>query len=283
MHIPVLLNEVLECLAPEAGYTYIDGTLGMGGHSKAILDQTNGLANLIGIDRDVQSLEIARQNLKNYPNCQFLHGRFSQIPELIDKNQLSKPTGGILLDLGISSYQLDSSKYGLSFQNINEALDMRLDPWCKISAEKILNEWPEKKLSDLFWDIADFRPARKLAKTIVQNRPIKTIGQFVEICNFVHKVPRAATLPFMALRIAVNEELQELEKGLNSIIEWLEPSAKLLVISFHSGEDRIVKNVFKNSLNLKNLFKKPLSPTLSEIKKNSRSHSAKLRVAVKIP
>ena len=163
---------------------------------------------------------------------------------------------------------------------------MRLDPWCTASAEKILNDWPEKKLADLFWDIADYKPARKLAKAIVQNRPLKTIGEFVEICNLMHKNPQSkiqsATLPFMALRIAVNEEMQELEKGLNAIIDWLEPSAKLLVISFHSGEDRIVKNVFKNSSNLENLIKKPLMPTPAEIRKNSRSRSAKLRVAVKI-
>jgi 16S rRNA (cytosine1402-N4)-methyltransferase len=287
-HIPVMLTEVLEMLNPQPGNIYIDGTLGMGGHTEAILSQTAGKAKVIGFDRDGKSLKLASERLLPWKESfTAVHGRFSQIPQLLNKDSLKEPIGGVLLDLGISSFQLDNAEYGLSFakQALNESLDMRLDPWCKNNAQEILNTWPEKKLADLFWDKADYKQARKLAKIICLHRPIKTIGDFVELCKQAsggHGKLNASTLPLMALRIEVNEEFQEIENGLTNIINWLEPETKLVVIAFHSGEDRIVKNIFKNSPKLKVITDKPLTPTLEEIKKNTRARSAKLRVACRI-
>jgi 16S rRNA (cytosine1402-N4)-methyltransferase len=286
-HIPVLMSEVLEILDPKPGFAYIDGTLGMGGHSKAIMQKTNGQAHIIGFDRDSKSLELAKQNLAEYQNIQFIHGRFSQIPELVEQ-KLTKPVRGVLLDLGISSFQLDTKEYGLTFakEAFEQNLDMRLDEWCQESAADILNEWPQQKLADLFWDLADYRYARKLAKLILENRPLKTIGQFVGLCNIASGNNKAkisaATLPLMALRIAVNQEYEELVISLQKLIDWLEPGAILAVISFHSGEDRIVKNIFKNTKQMSSFTKKPITPSPSEVKHNIRSRSAKLRAACKI-
>jgi len=150
-----------------------------------------------------------------------------------------------------------------------------------------VNAWPERKIADLFWDYADYQAARKLARMIVQERPVRTLGHFVELCKRIKTAKQSrihsATLPLMALRMAVNNELDELERGLKNIIEWLEPQAKVLVISFHSGEDRIVKNVFKQYKDcLQVITPKPQCPTEEEIAKNPRSRSAKLRVALKI-
>lgn len=285
-----MLSEVLDFLGPKPLHTYVDGTLGMAGHAAAILKATDGQIQLFGFDRDPESLLIAEANLKDWPNSYTLfNARFSRMSDLIDKTKLKFPLAGILLDLGISSFQLDNAKYGLSFAkaSFEDELDMRLDEWCEFSAEEILNEWPEKKLADLFWDYADFTRARPLARLIADNRPIKTIGEFVALCGQVNPVAKnklhTATLPMMALRIAVNDELGELERGLKNIIEWMEPHSKLAVISFHSGEDRIVKNVFKaHKDKLEILTNKPLGPSNEEIKRNPRSRSAKLRVASKI-
>ncbi len=311
-----MLNEVLDLLNPQPGFTYLDGTLGLGGHSEALLNKTKGQIDLIGIDRDEKTIEITQTKLSSWFGFKAVHGRFSEIPKLVDKNSLSKPLGGVLLDLGISSLQLNSPVYGLSFaaELFDQPLDMRLDKWCKFSAAEILNNWTEKQIADLFWDYADYKLARKLAKLIVQNRPVNRIGELVELCNLVlNKTdPRisfsrtesklqnklsmkligqqksklnAATLPFMALRMIVNDELGELERGLQNVIDWLEPDCKIVVISFHSGEDRVVKNLFKSACLKSNDFEmltpKPLIPSEAEIKKNPRSRSAKLRALLK--
>ena len=319
-----MLNEVLDLLNPQPGFTYLDGTLGLGGHSEALLNKTKGQIDLIGIDRDEKTIEITQTKLSSWNGFKAVHGRFSEIPKLVDKNSLSKPLGGVLLDLGISSFQLNSPVYGLSFAEelFDQPLDMRLDKWCKFSAAEILNNWTEKQIADLFWDYADYKLARKLAKLIVQNRPVNRIGELVELCNLVlNKTdPRisfsrtegqphnkfqnksqnklstklsgqqksklnAATLPFMALRMIVNDELGELERGLQNVIDWLEPDCKIVVISFHSGEDRVVKNLFKSACLKSNDFEiltpKPLIPLEAEIKKNPRSRSAKLRALLK--
>ncbi|MDX1919679.1 MAG: 16S rRNA (cytosine(1402)-N(4))-methyltransferase RsmH [Candidatus Caenarcaniphilales bacterium] len=303
-HIPVMLNEVLEIFEPVSDMVLIDGTLGMAGHSKAILEKAyshnssnNGSkVQLFGFDRDPESLKLAEQNLleeKKNPcfSINLINQRFSKIPDFVPHSLLgtdlkySKKV--ILLDLGISSFQLDEASYGLNFSKEARELplDMRLDEWCQNSASEILNTWPEQKIADMFWDYADYLPARKLAKAIVQNRPILTLGEIIELC---FKMPHRskihpATLPLMALRIAVNEEFSELESGLEKIIEWMEPDTILAVISFHSGEDRIVKNIFKKHKDvLKLITPKPLTPTKDEIRKNSRARSAKLRAACKI-
>lgn len=290
LHVSVLLSEILEILDPKPFNTYIDGTLGLAGHSLAILDKVNSKdIQLIGLDRDLKSLTLAEEVLKPYQEqADLINSRFSFLPDLERENkmELKYKLGGILLDLGISSWQLKEA--GLSFLNPKIALDMRLDPWCKFSAAQIVNEWPEKQLADLFWDVADYKPARKLAKLIIKNRPLKDMEDLVKLCQEVYMGANSkihsATLPLMALRIAVNEELSELEQGLRKIIEWMPPESKLLVISFHSGEDRIVKNIFREfykagKINL--VTEKPLIPSTLEIKQNPRSRSAKLRVLIK--
>ncbi|MDJ0625600.1 MAG: 16S rRNA (cytosine(1402)-N(4))-methyltransferase RsmH [Candidatus Caenarcaniphilales bacterium] len=288
-HQPVLLKEVLEILQPQKNHTYIDGTLGLAGHSKAILNFTPDPIQLIGFDRDFNSLEIASSRLSEFrQSVKTHHARFSEIPNLIDKTKIQFPIGGILLDLGISSFQLDDPEYGLTFngEGLKKNLDMRLDEWCSTSADKIINEWAEKKLADLFWDYSDYKHSRKLAKLITQNRPVKKMEEFVALCKSVQKSKsriHPATLPLMALRIIVNDEYKELEKGLRDIVKWMEPASKLLVISFHSGEDRIVKNIFKeHKTQLKFLNMKPITPSQKEIKENPRSRSAKLRAVCKI-
>jgi 16S rRNA (cytosine1402-N4)-methyltransferase len=290
LHISVLLKEILEILDPKPFNTYIDGTLGLAGHSLAILEKVNSSdIQLIGLDRDPKSLDLAKELLKPYPEqIDLINTRFSALPDLDRENKLKLKykLGGILLDLGISSWQLKEA--GLSFLNPKIPLDMRLDPWCKLNASEIVNEWTEKKLADLFWDLADYKPARRLAKLIVKNRPIKDMEHLVDLCKEIsggtNSKIHSATLPLMALRIAVNEELSELEQGLKKIIDWMQPESKLLVISFHSGEDRIVKNIFREfykagKINL--LTEKPLIPSDLEIKQNPRSRSAKLRVLIK--
>ena len=315
-----MAKECLEILKPEAGYIYIDGTLGMGGHSRLILENINNNINnnynninntcLVGIDRDEQSLKLAENNLNanNLGNLKkyFVHSRFSKIPEIIENLNLNKKLiKGILLDLGISSYQLGESSYGLSFgeKYQDQELDMRLDPWCEISAGDIINTWTEKKLADLFWDIADYKKARKLARKIIETREhkkISTVGDLVRICEQVEyssfnnikkntkntknnnrKRINPATLPLMALRIQVNSELDELKTGLSKIIDFMEPECNLVVLSFHSGEDRIVKNIFRDykekDKNFFEIYKKPMLPSLEEIRLNPRSRSVKLR------
>lgn len=291
-HIPVMLDEVLEIIDVKSQMVFIDGTLGMAGHSKAVLEKAQADVQLFGFDRDPQSLKLAENNLceeiKNKTfSIQLINQRFSKIPEFVNNGSLKYSQKAILLDLGISSVQLDDPVYGLNFSKEAREfpLDMRLDEWCENSACDILNNWPEKKIADIFWDFADYLPARKLAKAIVQNRPIITLGELIELCfQMPHRSKiHPATLPLMALRIAVNQEFEELGDGLEKIIDWMEPETKLLVISFHSGEDRIVKNIFKkykSSLNL--LTPKPLCPTEKEIRKNPRARSAKLRAACKI-
>ncbi|MDX1918811.1 MAG: 16S rRNA (cytosine(1402)-N(4))-methyltransferase RsmH [Candidatus Caenarcaniphilales bacterium] len=302
-HIPVMLKEVLEWLEPKPGRAYIDCTLGLGGHTRALIEVAGEDGEFHGIERDPLTFETTQAALSDFKNFTAHHARFSQIPDLI---KLTKPLGGILLDLGISSLQLSKSIYGLSFspESHSEPLDMRLDPWCMLSAADILNHRTESELADLFWELADYPAARPLARAIVQNRPLNTIGDLVKLCDRFRR-PNSrlhpSTLPFMALRMAVNDELAEIEKALPKLIEWMEPEARIVVISFHSGEDRIVKKCFKsaegarrkksksaeNSTFIRSesgfrvLSPKPLIPGSQEIKVNPRARSAKMRVGEK--
>ena len=313
-HVPVLLNLILELIEREnrnfarQAFTFIDGTLGLGGHASQIL-QKFPQSKLIGLERDSKSLELAKENLLSYTRelrTLFFHTRFSQIKklckqeienseEILEKNleknlekDLKKDLRFVLLDLGISSYQLENADYGLNF-NFQEShqLDMRLDPWCQSTALNLINRLSQKELGDLFWQNSQFSRSKKLARLIVERRPVKNSAEFIQLClkaagkSKIHP----ATLPMMALRIAVNQELEELESGLPEIIDFLPSQAYLLVISFHSGEDRIVKNVFrtyKNTKILKSISKKPLRAEQEEICFNQRARSAKLRIAQKI-
>jgi len=296
-HSPVLLDLILDLIRQESKnlqdpeFTFIDGTLGLGGHASSILKNFPS-SKLIGIDRDLNSLKLAQDNLKEFTKesrTSFFHSRFSRFPEIFKKEKESfKNLRFVLLDLGISSYQLENENYGLNFAfQTSNNLDMRLDPWCKNTALILLNRLTQKELADLFWYKSEFRKSKKLARLILENRPIKNSEEFVRLCFKTDYKSKShpATLPMMALRIAVNEEFEELETGLRKIIDFLPSQANILVISFHSGEDRIVKNIFKELKQMKILeliTKKPINPSKEEISLNRRARSSKLRIAKKL-
>jgi 16S rRNA (cytosine1402-N4)-methyltransferase len=283
-----MCKEVIELMQPQTHCTYIDGTLGLGGHTKKLLEEVPEI-EIIGFDRDLNSINAAKENLAEFTkSLKFINQRFSRMTEELQHLSLSYPIKGILLDLGVSTPQMRSSDYDLSFckDNINKPLNMQLDPWCKTNAQEILNTWKKKDLQELFEQTADYIYAKPLSKLIVENRPINTIGDFVSICNkiksFRTKI-HPATIPMMSLRIAVNEEFEEIQEGINKILDFMEPGVKLLVISFHSGEDRIVKNIFRDRKEeLTILTKKPLVPSREEIRLNPASRSAKLRAVQKL-
>jgi 16S rRNA (cytosine1402-N4)-methyltransferase len=275
-HSPVMVDQVLEYLSPSPGARYVDATLGLGGHARAILDATGDEAELVGIERDPDSLAAACRNLSNYRGFRGIHGRISGLAELI-----GSPCRGILLDLGVSSRQLSSPSYGISFSEpaLSQPLDMRLDPWCTATAADIVNGWSEPELARMFAEHADYRGARRLAKRIAEARPLQTLGDFVRLCGPRRGRLHPATLPLQALRITVNDELGELQAALAAASKILEPGGRLVVISFHSGEDRMVKHHLRQDLRLGVLTPKPIRPSLSESKTNPRARSAKLRAA----
>lgn len=291
LHIPVLIKEVIKYLAPQPGQNFIDCTLGAGGHAKAILEKTAPNGKLLGIDLDQDALDLAKKNLSAFKNRIILHqGNFADLEKIIEQYKF-KPINGILLDLGMSSMQIES-RPGFSF-NRDEKLDMRFDSNARCTAEEIINKWPIKKLAEIFKNYADEPAYKQITKAIVKQRqeePITSTRQLADLavrvklhCCFrgrkTHLYP--ATRIFQALRIAVNDEINNLIKVLPQALTVLGKNARLAVISFHSGEDRIVKNFFKFSDNLKILTKKPIMPSIKEIKNNPRSRSAKLRVVKK--
>ena len=289
MHIPVLLNEVIEYLNVCEGKTYVDCTLGFGGHSIEILKKLNGKGILIGIEQDELAFKKAKEkleelNLKNYYlfNCNFI-----QLKDILKSLNISKITGGIFLDLGVNSLQLDTKESGFSFRK-DGPLDMRMDKNQALTAYDVINKYPQDKLSNIIYNYGEERYARKIAELIVRRRQIKTT---IELANIILKCypkqkwfkTHPATKTFQAIRIEVNNELENLEKFLCFTGELLLPTSRLTVISFHSLEDRIVKNFFKSRRDeFKILTKKPIVSSISENRYNPRSRSAKLRAGEKI-
>lgn len=316
-HKPVLLSEVLNVFgylwSPKDSY-FVDGTLGAGGHSIAITQMQSGKLKfkIIGIDKDAEALALAKRNIADISltgRFIFIHDDFRNIRLILNNLEINK-IDGALLDLGISSMQIDQPERGFSFQNPEAPLDMRMDQSQKLTAETILNSWPQGELEKIFRDIGQEKYARQIAKAAGQVRkmkPIKTVGDLLEVLTMVMP-PKArfdrnkhyATNVFRALRISVNNELGQLEKAISDFASCLKPGAKLAIITFHSTEDRIVKNIFKNLANpcvcppdlpecvcgKKSLVgivtKKPIIPTQAEITKNPRARSAKLRVAERL-
>ncbi|MEA2113302.1 MAG: 16S rRNA (cytosine(1402)-N(4))-methyltransferase RsmH [Patescibacteria group bacterium] len=301
MHQPVLLKEVLEYLDPKAGENFIDGTFGFGGHSLRLLEMnkpgplrqssSEASGKVLGIELDADVVDI----LKKKPidaRLILVQGSFVDLKKIARENNFY-PINGILLDVGMSSWQIEQSGRGFSFQR-DEPLDMRSDTKSELTAEEIINRWPEKELFKIFNEYGGERFARRIARLICRmrgNRRIKTTGQLVEIIKKAipvsqrHKKIHFATRVFQALRIAVNSELENLEKALPQALEILEQGGRLAVISFHSLEDKIVKNFFSKEAkigNLKILTDKPITPDYEEIKNNPRSRSARLRVAMKL-
>lgn len=298
-HRPVLLKEAIDFLKIEPGKRYIDATLGGGGHARAIIERGG---EVLGIDRDPEALEFARQTLKACPTPKALRGRlpppklvqgnFAQIEEIALEASFTK-VEGILFDLGVSSHQLEKAARGFSFTS-GEALDMRMEPGLAVSAADLVNALSEGELYELFSKLGEEKRARRFARTLSRARRIKKIETGKELAQIILKASgekagasriHPATRVFQALRIAVNDELNNLKKALPKASSLLKKEGRLVVISFHSLEDGMVKKFFLEEEEKRSLViitKKPVVPTKKEVKENLRSRSAKLRAAEKL-
>jgi 16S rRNA (cytosine1402-N4)-methyltransferase len=293
-HIPVMLNEVLDYLNLSPGKIIVDATIGTGGHSEAILKRILPGGRIIGIDRDAESLAVARQRLSGFSNfCKFMYGNFVDI-ETILSNLNIKKVDGILFDLGVSSFQLENPNRGFSFQ-YEGPLDMRMDRDSYISAYDLVNNLNEEEISALLWNFGQERWHNRIARLLVKERQWHPIATTVQLANIVvRSIPQRysrrrygihpATRTFQAVRIAVNRELEALETALNKGIMVLSKKARICVISFQSLEDRVVKLNFRHShaqglINI--ITPKPLTPARAEIEVNTSSRSSKFRVAEK--
>ncbi|MCL4397605.1 16S rRNA (cytosine(1402)-N(4))-methyltransferase RsmH [Patescibacteria group bacterium] len=291
-HIPVLLNEVLEALEIKPGEKYIDCTLGGSGHTTGIL-KAGG--KVLGIDQDSEAIENAKRNLGDWENRGELvlrQSNFAHLKEIAIEAGFSQ-VSGILMDLGVSSHQLETDYRGFSF-NKDAKLDMRMDPATQtVTAADLINAGGEKELANLFWKFGEERFARQIAKIIVEERKNKRFETTDQLAKAILSVrgrsdrdrTHPATRVFQALRIAVNDELASLEAALPQAVKLLKPGGKLAIISFHSLEDRIVKNFIREMGDIgvmRDMTKTPTTPTKEEIDRNPRARSGKLRVAEKI-
>lgn len=289
MHVPVLLEESTDLLLGNRGKLYVDCTLGLGGHTKRILEK-NPEAFVIGIDRDEEAIELAKENLKEFEGRFAIYkANFADLDVVLEAEGVDK-VDGFLFDLGVSMFQLKSER-GFSFQ-IDAPLDMRMDKEQKLTAYRVVNEYPEKELARIIWEYGEERLSRKIARAIVQYRkrkPIETTKELADIILSVyperlkHGRIHPATKTFQAIRIEVNRELESLKEALEKTTDRLNPKGRLVVISFHSLEDRIVKNFFReHSQELKILTKKPITPSEEEIRMNPAARSAKLRAGERV-
>ncbi len=289
-HKPVLLKEVLEALEPAPGKTIVDCTVGLGGHAEAILAAISPGGRLVGIDRDAQALEIAKERLgRPGERVDLIKGRFDELDAIFERAGI-KGADGFLFDLGVSSMQFDEAGRGFSFR-ADAPLDMRMDTEAVKDAAELINTTSEAELDRILEEYGEERFHRRIASAIVEERKkarIETTGRLVDI--IVHAMPykmrhgrvHAATRSFQAFRIAVNDELGSLDRALDQAIGLLNTAGVICVISYHSLEDRIVKNKFREAkarkiLELKS--KKPVTPTEQEIGGNPRARSAKMRAA----
>lgn len=308
-HISVLPAESIAALDVRPGGRYIDGTLGGGGHTQAILDASAPDGQVLGLDADPAAIARVNQRLARAMSAGRLHVRHANFGHLEQVAQDAGFTGvqGILLDLGVSSYQFDTPDRGFSLAH-DGPLDMRMDPGADLTAAQIVNEWREDEIADVIYTYGEERRSRRIAGAIVRHRPITTTSRLAEVVSQAvggrkHGTPSArihpATRVFQALRIAVNQELEQLEQVLPQCLELLAPGGRLAVISFHSLEDRIVKHWMQEESRtfipdpahpfggidqeprLEILTRKPITPGPEEIAANPRSRSAKLRVAAK--
>jgi 16S rRNA (cytosine1402-N4)-methyltransferase len=288
LHTPVLLEEVLHWLRIRPEGTYVDATVGTGGHTVEIARQlTTG--RLVGLDRDPKALEIARERLGTHEGKVVLvHTDFSNIGEVASNLKLP-PIDGVIADLGISSLELDSPERGFSFRWA-APLDMRMNPDAPLTADEIVNRWPEKELANLLYQNAEERDSRRIARAIVRARPIRDTGHLATVVAGGRKARgrqrlHPATKTFLALRTAVNREEEELGQFLSRTPATLSLGGRWIVLSYHSLEDRQVKQTFHHLAHdgsFLNLTKKVIQPGEEEIRNNPRSRSAKMRVAEKI-
>lgn len=290
-HIPVMLGEVMEFLDPKENDVIVDGTLGSGGHAEAILKRIGPRGRLVGIDKDPQSLRAARERLRPYvEQACFVREDFRDLDRILSELGIAK-VNGILLDLGVSSFQLDDPQRGFSFQ-AEGPLDMRMDQNNPVSAFDLVNSLPENELAGILRDYGEERWHNRIARTIVRQRamhPIETTSDLREVV--LKAVPsrkgkgariHPATRTFQAIRIAVNCELESIAIVLKKCVDLLAPGGRIAVIAFHSLEDRIVKQQFRvwaKDGKVKLVVKKPLRPGEKECQENPRARSARLRIA----
>jgi 16S rRNA (cytosine1402-N4)-methyltransferase len=284
-----MLEEVVTCLAPVDGGVYVDGNLGLGGHTERILEVCGPTGRVVGFDWDAAALTLAQERLARFSGrVRFVHENFSSIKETLMEFGIGT-IDGLLLDLGLSSLQLDASGRGFSFKG-SEPLDMRMDQRQATTAAELVNEASEEELADIFFYYGEERQARRIAEEIVGARrkeKIVSTDQLVALVDqaipkrFHPKKIHVATKVFQALRIAVNRELDSLERILADGATLLAPGARFCVISFHSLEDRLVKQAFRENPLLEVVTPKPLTPGRAECLRNPRARSAKLRVAAR--
>ncbi len=294
-HVSVLLKEAIDFLAVMRGGTYIDATTGLGGHSYEIARRLGRPGRLIGFDKDPAALEIAGNRLSqppkelegDWPQVTLLNASFAEIDERIPPNTAD----GLLADLGLSSLQLADARRGFSFQ-AEGPLDMRMDPQDERTADQVVNRMDERELADLIYEFGEERRSRRIARAIVRSRPIRTTAHLAQVIsvaarpmNPADRRIHPATRTFQAIRIYVNRELEDLGALLGSAPRVLKPGGRLVLISFHSLEDRMVKDSLRDGArkgSYRQLTKKPVTATEEEIDRNPRARSAKLRAAEKI-
>lgn len=301
-HKSVLLNECIEGLNIKPDGIYVDGTLGGAGHSIKIVEKLSKNGRLVGIDRDTEALKAAKEKLKDYSNVTYVHGNHDDIKSVLQDLNIEK-VDGILLDLGVSSYQLDEKARGFSYIG-NSRLDMRMDQEQNLTAEIVVNEYKEEELSKIIFDYGEERFAKNIARNICEYRKQKRIETTEELVNIIEKsIPKSkqndghpAKRTFQAIRIEVNDEIKPLKNTVKNSIDVLKKGGRLVVITFHSLEDRAVKEAMVDAegkctcpkdlpycvcgaISLgKMITKKPILPTEEEQEENSRSRSAKLRI-----
>ena len=291
-HEPVLYKEAIDFLAVRRGGTYIDATLGLGGHASAIAARLGAEGRLIGFDKDTAALEMARRRLaapegreQDWPEITLHHASFAEIAERVAAGSAD----GVLADLGVSSMQLEDAGRGFSFQ-AEGPLDMRMNPLSELTADQVVNQFDESDLADLIYEFGEERRSRRIARAIVRARPIKSTAHLAQVVSAAARPmnqPRGkgihpATLTFQAIRIYVNRELEDLRALLGSAPRVIKPGGRLVVISFHSLEDRMVKDAVREGARSgvwQMLTRKPVIASEEEIAKNPRARSAKLRAA----
>lgn len=307
-HHPVLTGPIVKLAFPPTGRVFVDGTFGLGGHSRAMLEHFPTIERVLGIDRDSEILRFSMETLAD-PRVERIHARASEIPDILQERNIPG-VDGILLDLGVSSYQIDTPDRGFSFMRPGP-LDMRMNRQSGLSAADVVNTASEKRLAEIFFQYGEERLSRRIAEAIVRERataPFSTTEALAEVVKSAYPARlrrestiHPATRVFQALRILVNEELDELHKALDGALRSLLPGGRIAVISFHSLEDRIVKQTFaaavhpctcppklaicvcKRQATLKLITHKPMTADLDEIAANPRARSAKLRIAEKLP
>lgn len=306
-HVSVLLNECLEGLNIKENGIYVDGTLGGAGHSSEILKRLSEEGRLIGIDQDTDALKAAKERLKDYSNVTFVHSNFSNIENVLNNLNIDG-VDGILMDLGVSSYQLDEGERGFSYMK-DAPLDMRMNRENDFSAYNVVNEYSEEDLYRIIRDYGEEKFAKRIASFIVENRQEKNIETTLELVEIIKNAipakarregPHPAKRTFQAIRIEVNSELSILNKTIEDGVEKLNKGGRMAIITFHSLEDRIVKNKFRDlavscrcpkefpvcvcgeKAKVKIISRKAIEPTKEEVEINPRSRSAKLRVIEKL-